>query len=137
VRRDPPAEGYTQPPFPSLFWPPQETKVSLQELDDIWKFTLYWTLILYGIFHLGAVGIAVVMQVGKRRSHWKYLWLVPLIYFLIAGFEAVIAGTVVGLMIGAGYLAGSFTMSTWVPFVWGWVNVLVLIVSSFRIQGGL
>ena len=90
--------GYTQPPFPSLFWPPQRRTVVLYELDDIWKFTLYWTLILYGIFHLGAVGVAVIMQVGKRRSHWKYLWLVPLIYFLIAGFEAVIAGTVVGLM---------------------------------------
>lgn len=39
--------------------------------------------------------------------------------------------------VGAGYLAGNFTMSTWVPFVWGWVNVLVLLVASFRIQGGL
>ena len=39
--------------------------------------------------------------------------------------------------VGASYLAGNFTMSTWIPFVWGWVNVLVLIVSSFRMQGGL
>lgn len=39
--------------------------------------------------------------------------------------------------VGASYLVGGFTMSTWIPFVWGWVNVLVLVVSSFRIQGGL
>ncbi|GAB1320657.1 hypothetical protein MFIFM68171_10867 [Madurella fahalii] len=136
VRRDVSA-GYTIPPFPSLFWPPQEPTVILHELDEMWKFTLYWTLILYGLFHLGAVGVAVLMQVGKRRSHWKYLWLVPLVYALTAGAEALIAGSVVGLIVGAGYLAGGYTMSTWIPFVWGWVNVLVLIVSSFRIQGGL
>jgi hypothetical protein len=93
-----PAE-YTVPPFPSLFWPPQDATVILYELDEMWKFTLFWTLILYGLFHLGAVGIAVMMQGGKRMSSWKYLWLVPLVYALIAGFEALIAGTLVGLML--------------------------------------
>lgn len=137
----------------------------LYELDEMWKFTLFWTLILYGLFHLGAVGVAVLMQGGRRMSSWKYLWLVPLTYALIAGFEGLLAGTLVGLMyvwlcfapmsvavsvcmglpadhpptrrVGASYLVGDFNMSTWIPFVWGWVNVMVLIVSSFRIQGGL
>ncbi|AEO57576.1 hypothetical protein MYCTH_2303885 [Thermothelomyces thermophilus ATCC 42464] len=136
VRRDIPAD-YTVPPFPSLFWPPQSAKIILYELDEMWKFTLFWTLILYGLFHLGAVGVAMLMQGGKRMSSWKYLWLVPLVYALIAGAEALIAGTLVGLIVGASYLVGGFYMSTWIPFVWGWVNVLVLIVSSFRIQGGL
>ncbi|KAK4123966.1 hypothetical protein N657DRAFT_645579 [Parathielavia appendiculata] len=136
VRRDTPAE-YTVPPFPSLFWPPQDSTIILYELDEMWKFTLFWTLILYGLFHLGAVGVAVLMQGGKRMSSWKYLWLVPVVYALIAGAEALIAGTLVGLIVGATYIVGNFTMSTWIPFVWGWVNVLVLIVSSFRIQGGL
>lgn len=39
--------------------------------------------------------------------------------------------------IGAVYIAGKVTMSTWIPFLWGWINVLILIVSSFTIQGGL
>jgi hypothetical protein len=72
--------------------------VVLYELDEMWKFTLFWTLILYGLFHLGAVGVAVMMQGGKRMSSWKYMWLVPLVYALIAGFEALIAGTLVGFM---------------------------------------
>ncbi|KAK4158003.1 protein-S-isoprenylcysteine O-methyltransferase [Chaetomidium leptoderma] len=97
IRHDIPA-NYTVPPFPSLFWPPQSGSVILYELDEMWKFTLFWTLILYGLFHLGAVGVAVLMQGGKRMSNWKYLWLVPLVYGLIAGFEALIAGTLVGLM---------------------------------------
>lgn len=155
ARRDGPLAPYIAPDFPSLFWPPHKSTVKLEELDEMWKFTLFWTLILYGLFHLGAVGVAVLMQVGKRRSNWTYLWVVPLVYAFIAGAEALVAGSLVGLMfvslpnqppfrclltsnsVGAVYLAGGFTMSTWIPFVWGWVNVLVLIVSSFRIQGGL
>jgi len=43
----------------------------------------------------------------------------------------------IGNSVGASYVTGNFTMSTWVPFVWGWVNVLVLIVSSFTVLGGL
>lgn len=101
VRRDgaPDPDGRTAPRFPSLFWPPHKSTVVLDELDDMWKFTLFWTLILYGLFHLGAVGVAVLMQGGKRRSSWRYLWLVPLVYALIAGAEALVAGSVVGLML--------------------------------------
>jgi hypothetical protein len=39
--------------------------------------------------------------------------------------------------VGAIYFNGRFHMSTWIPFIWGWINVLMLIVSSFTIQGGL
>lgn len=43
----------------------------------------------------------------------------------------------VSIRVGAIYSSGSFRMSTWIPFVWALINVLVLIVSSFSIQGGL
>ena len=39
--------------------------------------------------------------------------------------------------LGAVYGAGDFKMSTWIPFIWALINVLVLILSSFSIQGGL
>jgi len=39
--------------------------------------------------------------------------------------------------LGAVYEAGNFRMSTWVPLVWGGVNVMVLILTSFPMQGGL
>ncbi|EGO57723.1 hypothetical protein NEUTE1DRAFT_81548 [Neurospora tetrasperma FGSC 2508] len=129
--------GYVTPPFPSLHWPPQRDTYSLYDLEDMWRFTLLWTLIIYGLVHLGAAGIALMMQVGKKKSNWKFLWLVPLLYAAVAGAEALLAGCLVGLVVGATYKAGAFSMSTWIPFIWGWVNVLILILSSFRIQGGL
>lgn len=76
---------------------------------------------------------------GKKESlqKIKVLWVVPVVYGIVAGVEAVLAGSVVGLMLGAVYNAGGFRVSTWIPFVWSLVSVLVLIVSSFSIQGGL
>lgn len=53
------------------------------------------------------------------------------------GIEALMAGSIVGLVLGAVYNAGYFKMATWTPLAWGIVNMLVLVVSSFRVQGGL
>ena len=39
--------------------------------------------------------------------------------------------------LGAVYEAGDFKMSTWIPFIWAVISTLVLILSSFSIQGGL
>lgn len=69
--------------------------------------------------------------------NWKLVWIAPIVYAFIGGLEAVIAGSVVGGLLGAVYQAGYFKMSTWIPFVWGLINVLVLILSSFAIHGGL
>jgi Putative transmembrane protein 170 len=95
------------------------------------------------------------MQLGKGPAGWKYIWIIPLAYAAVAGIEALLAGSIVGIMygelsdhiilyleltkssLGAVYNAGYFQMSTWIPFVWSLINVLVLILSSFSIQGGL
>ncbi|KAF3022397.1 hypothetical protein E8E14_003700 [Neopestalotiopsis sp. 37M] len=133
------AEGCAprRPSFPSLYWPTNTCEDAIYYLRDSWRFTLLWTLILYAIFHLGAAAVALFVQVGKHRSTWKYLWTVPIIYAVTAAVEAVVAGSVVGVLVGAVYFTGKFQMSTWIPFIWGWINVLMLIVSSFTIQGGL
>ena len=53
---------------------------------------------LYAIFHLAAAGVALLMQVGKGQSAWKFIWAVPVVYALIAGLEAAFAGSIVGLV---------------------------------------
>lgn len=136
-----PPDGYVTPPFPALYWPPQEPQLggSLYHLHDIWRFTLLWTLIFYAIFHLGAAGIALAMQLvfSGRPAYWRFLWTIPVTYIVVAGVEALFAGSIVALIIGAAYLSGPFWMSTWIPFVWGWACVLVILISSFSMQGGL
>ncbi|KAJ2906853.1 hypothetical protein MKZ38_010351 [Zalerion maritima] len=128
---------YTVPSFPSLYWPPVKPTYSLRYIYDVWRFTLTWTFIIYAIFHVSAALITLVMQAGKRPSAWKYLWTIPLLYVLAAGVEALFAGSIVGIVLGAVYSSGDLIMSTWIPFLWAWINVLVLIISSFTMQGGL
>ena len=65
------------------------------------------------------------------------VWVIPVVYLVVGGVEALLAGSIVGLVVGAVYNAGYYKMSTWMPFIWGMINCLVLILGSFRIQGGL
>ncbi|KAI0455423.1 integral membrane protein [Xylaria acuta] len=129
-----PPPDYHPPRFPSLCWP---NTCIIYTVYDSWRFTLIWTLILFTAFHLGATAIALLMQVGKPPSRWKYLVAVPIVYAIVAGVEALVAGSVVGSILGAVYIAACYKMSTWIPFIWGLINVLILIISSFTIQGGL
>lgn len=93
-----PPTGYTTPRWPSLFWPPLEDRYVLYHLDDMWRFTLIWTFVMYACFHWAAIGIALIVQIGKKKTNWKYLWTVPIIYSAIAAVEALVAGSVTGAM---------------------------------------
>ncbi|TID14545.1 integral membrane protein [Venturia nashicola] len=133
---NPAPRDYVVPPFPGLYWPfpLRSGRASyLYHATDIWRFTVLWTLLFYGAVHLSAAGYAMIIG----RKNWKVIWIVPVVYVLIGGTEAVIAGSIVGGLIGGVYNAGYFRMSTWIPFVWALINTLVLILSSFAIQGGL
>ena len=89
-------ENYTAPPFPSLSWPfdPKDSNAYLYYSSDIWRYTLYWTLIVYAAFHFGASGYAVVIQ----WRNWKTMWTIPVVYAVMGGIEATLAGSIVGVM---------------------------------------
>jgi len=131
--------NYTVPQWPALYWPfPVVNGTSakaqyLYEAYDIWRFTVIWTQLFFGTVHLVTSATAVFVQ----WHNWKVIWLVPVIYAFIAGVEALFAGSMVGGLLAAVYTAGYFKMPTWIPFVWGLINTLVLILSSFAVQGGL
>ncbi|KAL1967871.1 hypothetical protein VTN77DRAFT_2560 [Rasamsonia byssochlamydoides] len=127
---------YRAPSFPSLHVPVFGVAGESNYLyytEDIWRFTLYWTLILYGGAHLAVASCAVAVQ----WRNWRVMWAVPLVYGVVGCLEALLAGSVIGLILGAVYEAGNFTMSTWIPLVWAVINVLVLIISSFPMQGAI
>ena len=161
--------SYDTPAFPSLYWPfdtNPATPKYLYSLTDIWRFTLYWTLLTVLTAHILVAGWAIIMQISTAYQRHRFLyhapegaalskknrkllgenpiyecltwvWLIPLVYAIVAGTLALLSGSVVGLILGAIYNAGYFRMSTWTPLFWGMVNMLVLILGGFRVQGGL
>ncbi|KFH48951.1 hypothetical protein ACRE_000880 [Hapsidospora chrysogenum ATCC 11550] len=136
-----PPASYRTPRFPSLnvqtiYDTSPDRRYTLYYIDDVWRFTMIWTIIFYALFHLAAVIIATFAH-GWGISSWKYFWGVPAVYLVIAAIEAVLSGSIVGVMLGAVYNAGYYEMNTWIPCTWAGISVLVLIISSFSIQGGL
>ena len=91
-------DGYETPRFPGLYSFEAVFKNNnpqyLYHSRDIWRFTLFWTIIIYEGFHLAASGYAFMMQ----WRNWKMMWMIPPLYMLVAGMEAVLAGSVVGLL---------------------------------------
>lgn len=66
-------------------------------------------------------------------ARWKHSWLDVSAWW--SNGSSIIADRIPSL--GAVYNAGYYKMSTWIPFTWAWINVVVLILSSFSFQGGL
>ena len=118
-------ENYKTPSFPSLYWLVGPASLVqprfLYHVRDIWRFTLFWTIIIFEAVHLlaGTYAVVIVWWAGRNRLHdgkenmdertskrgdekslkqIKVLWVVPIVYGVVAGVEAVLAGSVVGLM---------------------------------------
>ena len=124
--------GYKTPAFPSLYWligPPHVVQPAyLFHVKDIWRFTVFWTLIVFEAAHLlvAVYAVIVIWWAGRNDSQLtneelkgepstvgnakerpradrgakklKVLWTVPIIYGVVASVEAALAGSVVGLM---------------------------------------
>lgn len=89
--------NHTSPHFPALYWPisvlPGEPQY-LYRVKDVWLFTLFWTLIVFEGCHLAASGYAFAVQ----SRNWKIMLGISLLYAILAGIEALMAGSVVGLL---------------------------------------
>lgn len=136
--------GYSTPDFPSLYWPIGAHQQKYQELFlyysfDIWKFTVYWTLILFGGVYstVGVISLAhnLFSSYRHRLPILKLSMAVNIttmaLCIFIGLFRGFISSAVIGIMLGAIYKAGSLTMSTWIPLSWGCAQVLFDICTSY------
>lgn len=93
----PSADNHTTPRFPALYWPisvlPGEPQY-LYTVRDAWRFTLFWTLLVFEACHLAASTYAFAVQ----PWNWKIMFGVIIVYAVLAGVEALMAGSVVGLL---------------------------------------
>jgi len=59
---------------------------------DVWRFPLLWTLALYAGFHL-ASGVYAFFMIPSKMSLG-----IPVVFAIVGGIEATMAGSIVGLM---------------------------------------
>lgn len=141
--------GYITPQFPSIYWPLGPLKQKYEKLflyysGDIWRFTVYWSIIFFAAFY-SLVGVWACFNIvfkglrlrritnGKRPFGRRALSVV-LLYVLSGVAQGFLTGAIVGLMLQAIYRAGALTMSTWIPFCWGFGLILYHICSSYSIS---
>ncbi|KAH3672968.1 hypothetical protein WICPIJ_009977 [Wickerhamomyces pijperi] len=121
--------GYTTPPFPSLYWPLGQEKYTISYLYysfDIWKFTVFWTLIVFAAFY-GSVGIWAGLL--TRRI---FLGITVLTSYLIIGsIQAFISASIFSVVLAATYRAGLFAMTTWIPFSCAVIQMLFNVLMSY------
>lgn len=136
--------GYIVPSFPSLFWPIGPSRSSylnsfLYYSWDIWRFTVFWSLLLSGSLY-GIVGLMAAASsfMNKYRHNLEFgasglaTCIFIIILYVFAGLlKGFIGGTIIGIILAAIYQAGSLTMSTWIPFTWAVAQVLYDIISSY------
>jgi len=139
------------PSFPSLYNPTIDLLVPgpdiprLTRAEDIERFTLYWTVILYAPFYIipGLWAFAVHVfpkriwagahdgEDGRLRARATLAILMPLAFIAYGAAIALIGGTIVGHLLSALYAALEASMSTWVPFLWAATQVSVFVMGSY------
>jgi len=137
-----PPLGYRTPEWPSLYWPFNAAPNVPQYLyysTDIWRFTLFWTFTIFGAVFLAA-GLWA-WSVYFFKSKWAIL--IPIVYVASGLFIALISGTIVGMyflkqlsLTGIGFTLAAlynagFTMSTWIPFFWGLIQMLTVLAAGY------
>ncbi|KAI8074920.1 hypothetical protein BC940DRAFT_324202 [Gongronella butleri] len=115
-----PAEYPGAPPWPSLYWPFGEDFDPIEQFRDL-SHTLYY---IQGM-------LALVTLAKSRTLRWYILLLIPFAFGVIGVLTTVITGSLLGVGMALVYSTGYFVMTTWIPFLWALINILVLIIGGY------
>ncbi|KAL0143921.1 hypothetical protein V8B55DRAFT_1561279 [Mucor lusitanicus] len=153
--------GYrSAPAWPSLYWPfgpdfdplnlVADIPHSLYYLQDIWRFTMIWSLLFSLAIYLPAGIWAFIMLAKSRTLKWYVLVMIPFIFVLGGSIASFVIGSIMGkrkrehlidygrqvnihtgVALAFVYNSGFFVMSTWIPFLWALIHILVVLVGSY------
>ncbi|KAL9559546.1 hypothetical protein MBANPS3_000372 [Mucor bainieri] len=113
--------GYRYAPvWPSLYWPFGPDFDPLNLVADI-PHSLYY---LQGIW-------AFIMLAKSRTLKWYVLVMIPFIFVLGGSIASFVIGSIMGVALAFVYNSGFFVMSTWIPFLWALIHILVVLVGSY------
>ncbi|CAD6580796.1 MAG: hypothetical protein CYPHOPRED_001363 [Cyphobasidiales sp. Tagirdzhanova-0007] len=125
-----PPSNYVIPNWPGLYLPWKDPSY-LYYPSSIWRFTIYWSLLLSGGAFLLCGLWACLIFARRSRKHLKYAIWLPLGYVTLGSVVSFITGTVIGFALAACYNAAYLRMSTWVPFLWASAQTLVVVIGSY------
>ncbi|KZV98774.1 hypothetical protein EXIGLDRAFT_831990 [Exidia glandulosa HHB12029] len=160
----------SSPRFPSLYDPKREAQadyalthgLTLQHSRDVYRFTLYWSLILLiplfvvpGFWALGMIARALwhrerrgktgagtlsghfVRKIQATVERTKLLMLaaavVPLAFAVVGAFLAVVLSVCIAYLLVGIYVVTGFHMSTWIPFIWSLMQTLFVVLGSYTL----
>ena len=119
--------GYSPPKFPSLFNPFTTEPINLYYLEDIIRFHVYWSLLLYGSVYISCGFVALIMLIRKG-----WFALISCFSFIFVGIlSGAFNGAIVGSLIGVFYNSGEFKMNTLIPLLWSVMMLLFTILSQY------
>lgn len=139
--------GYLVPPFPSLYWPLGPERSSFEALYlyytfDMWKFMVYWSIIMFGGLYFVTSLLAAAIQLRNQyKVHSKLdkmsvstAIFIVLSYVLLGLTHGFAGGAIVGLIVLSIYRTGLLNMSTWIPFTWSLAMVAYDVCSLYSLS---
>ncbi|KAI9344371.1 hypothetical protein BDR26DRAFT_857695 [Obelidium mucronatum] len=101
----------------------------LTDRGQMFQFTLWWTVVCFGVVFGIAGLIAAIGSLREGRALMAFS-----LFVFVFGFglvTALVSGSIVGFLIGSVYEIGGFIMALWIPFAWALIQTLVVVISSY------
>ncbi|KAI8992229.1 hypothetical protein BDB01DRAFT_716882 [Pilobolus umbonatus] len=108
------------PSWPSLYWPFNGDFDPLHLVADIPNS-------LYHIKGIWAFG----MLTKSRTLHWYIALWIPFLFVLCGSIASFLIGSTIGIALAFIYNSGFFVMSTWIPFLWALIHILIVVIGSY------
>ncbi|KAJ8328848.1 hypothetical protein QVD99_004588 [Batrachochytrium dendrobatidis] len=126
-----PPLSYVTPDWPSLlfFSGPQTSQTVFPILwfrEDMIKFTLLWTMVIFFFIYTTA-GLVALIMFHKHRAG-LFLLIAFSAYGVLTG---AISGSIVGGLLASFYVTGYISMPTWIPLTWAILQAVVTMIFSY------